>query len=219
MERRELEGLARATCSWLAYKHLTNLRSLYEMLLLIPISEYLSAATSWVPETELAYRSVFDDSSLPESYGDIVATRKGGTKKFVLETKLLRDQADKRKGDIEADIRRLAFPQGRVARFFMLAGRTKHFPRLTDIKSIPKPRLYDRLLRFNYKEGFEIPIAVRGQVQDDGPMAPLDESLTRRSYVRRCADSEVSVDDDQKFKVVIWSISAYTPKLAGSDQQ
>jgi 5-aminolevulinate synthase len=45
---------------------------------------------------------------------------------------------------------------------------------------------------FSYREGFEITV-------------PGDE---RRAYVRRCATSEVSIDNDAGFKVVIWSISA-----------
>ena len=85
----EARGLAAATSCWLAYRDLIGLgETLYESLMLVPITEYLGR--SWLIEPELSYRKLFNDHELPDQYADIFATKKSGSKRLIIETKILR---------------------------------------------------------------------------------------------------------------------------------
>jgi hypothetical protein len=217
----ELKYLTRATCCWLAYKYLTGFEStLYERLLLIPISEFLGTI-GWTPALELSYRTLFGDSKLPDHYGDIIGTRKGGNRKFILETKFLRDMATKRRSNVESDVRRLAAPYGDVERYFMLAGLQRHFPVSKQSRAPASASLFDRLLCFEYKEGFELQLT--GTLLSTSPEQPGSARAdklpqftppVRRAYIRRCANELACVREDEKVRVILWSISRPSAKVS-----
>jgi hypothetical protein len=197
MNSKELDGLAKATCCWMAYRHLIDADSLYERLLIIPITEYLAARTNWKPENESSYRKIFTGQSLPDYYADIWAKMKGGNKQFILETKLLRAPATRQWSNIQSDVCRLGKPEGKVARYFMLAGLKEFFNIPATFKSEKPSEIFKRLLLFEYKEGFE---------------AHLDGS--GRRYVRLCSDACVSVRNGASYRVVVWSISMPSAALS-----
>lgn len=196
MTSKELEGLARASCAWLAYRHIIDATGVYERLLLIPICEFLAANSAWKPANELAYRDLFRDRTLPDYYADIVAHKKGGTQRFVLETKLLRDFATKQWNKIERDVFRLVMPTGNLARYFLLAGPQKYFEIQSGFRPEKNSEFFKRLLSFGYSEGFEF------DVIDNR------DNKTKRSYVRKCSDVRVSVDREETYRLVIWSVTA-----------
>lgn len=192
----EVNGLASATCSWLAYRHAVGLEStLYERILLVPIAEYL-ARTSWVAENERSYRKLFDDQELMDHYCDIVATKKYGQSQFALETKLLKGAAKNRVAEIEKDIVRLGAPVGGIKRYFLLAGLDKYFPPIQKGRAPKAARIFDKLLSYSYDEGFGASLS-----------SPSDEFSRPPQYIRRCADVQAPVGRDGSFRVSIWSVS------------
>lgn len=190
----EAKGLAAATSCWLAYRDLIGLgSSLYESLMLVPITEYLGR--SWVIDTELSYRKLFNNPKLPDQYADIVATKKSGSKKLVFETKILRSNISQQ---IVDDIYKLALPSGDIVRYFLLSGRTSRFGKASDDKAPQGAPLFDRLFRYSYKEGFVLSLAECG-------VAAVG---SKPIYLRRCAEESAPLNDGEFYKTIIWSIPA-----------
>lgn len=206
----ELQRLARATCAWLAYRYLIDPTTIYERLLLIPICEFLAANSAWKPANELSYGKLFGDRKLNNFYADIVGTKKGGKKKFLLETKLLRYLATRRWEELESEIVRLAVPTGQLPRYLLLAGPAEYFVIPSNFKPSKEAKIFRKALGFNYREGFDI------QLPED-----VSGKEAKLSYIRRWADVSVSVgknsddkdrkdarEEERSYRLVIWSVNA-----------
>lgn len=191
----EARGLAAATSCWLAYRDLIGLGgTLYESLMLVPITEYL--ARSWVIETELSYRRVFGNQLLPDQYADIVATKKSGSRKLIIETKILRSSISQ---NIVEDIYKLAAPKGDVIRYFVLSGKISNFGSAKEAVSPADASLFDRLFRYSYNEGFNLPSLVESSAAFP---------ISKPTYLRRCAEERAPLNERDAYKTVIWSIGA-----------
>ncbi|MGV3635689.1 MAG: hypothetical protein ACO1NY_15180 [Pseudorhodoplanes sp.] len=195
----EARGLAAAISCWLAYRDLVGMRSsLYEALTLVPITEYL--ARSWSFETELSYRKLFNDDQLPDQYADLVATKRSGSKKIVIETKILRSKISR---SIVSDIYRLAAASGDVARYFLLSGRTSQFGECETGICPENASLFDRLFRYSYDEGFYLPPPSGSETT-----LPIGLFAPKTIYLRRCAEESAPSSDKEFYKTIIWSVGS-----------
>lgn len=163
--------------------------------MLVPITEYLSS--TWNFETELSYRTVFGNVHLPDHYADIVLTKKSGSRKLVIETKILRSKISQ---NIVDDIYKLAAPSGDVARYFLLSGRASLFGVTTEVKSHDEASLFEKLFRYPYKEGFNLP-----PLTSNSSVASLG---SKPIYLRRCAEERAPLNEKESYKTFIWSIGA-----------
>lgn len=129
MKPAEIRGLAKATCAWLAYKHITDFgETLGEGMLAIPISEYLKTTARCDLQSEVLYERLGLPAQPQFSCDFAGRTTYGKDYRFILETKYLKSKAHNRSRDIAADLVRLSLPSGeRLLRYFLLAGGHDHF--------------------------------------------------------------------------------------------
>jgi hypothetical protein len=214
MTKDEIYELARATCSWLAYKDLTGFqRILSEAALTLPIAEFLTARTSWLLQPELYYQKIPGAKWLPEFWCDFAGTRKGGGGgvQFLLEAKYLKSKAEGVRRNIATDFIRLCLPPGKaIKRYFLLAGQSNYFPE-SDSELI-----FDRKL-FGLEVGRGCYIypaqelakpyltKLSSTLGGDGENG-LASKVLKSAYLTCRAVEEVRTVQDRKYKVMIWSI-------------
>jgi hypothetical protein len=234
MTRDQVQGLAKATCYWLAYKHVTGFEeTLGEAMLAIPISEYLTRSiilndqtessrkegsrktTSWKLESEVLYKSLELAPAVPELSCDFAGIPSSASKfRFILETKFLKTKADNVKWRIMADLIRLSLSfKIRLRRYFLLAGYRESF--LGGSNDV-----LGWLLKLEPGHGKYF--NPRATVQSDGPQShfsrfvPLLEKdyLSHSAFIYCGAKETVMVGKDIGMQVGIWSVGGSEPQAS-----
>lgn len=214
MKPAEISNLAKATCSWLAYRHYTGFeRVLSEAMLSVPISEFLASQTSWELKTEFGYRHLPDGFHLPSFWCDFAGSRGVGSGiRFLLEAKYLKRPIEKMAKHVAADIIRLSLPQNKeVTRLFLLAGKRHHFQQQND------PFLFDQIFKLNLdkRKGCDLNLeeaATNAGFLKSYPIleAPIrigNEYFRPKSAYVQCRAIEEFPNIEDGYKVVVWSIA------------
>ena len=224
MTPKDIRGLARATCAWLAFKHITGFDdTLGEAMLAIPISEYLRTRARL--HSEVLYEDL-GLPGLPQFSCDFAGTTiYGKDYRFVLETKYLKSKAYARSRDIIADLVRLSLsPSDTLKRYFLLAGDHSHFVQGDD-EFLASCNL------FGLKQGGGKYFQPHKQIQEASFQKKFPQyarllsqewsALPEYAYLQLGADEKILINDEQFFQVMIWSVgrSERAAKEALSDQE